>query len=231
MRPTAKRIVEILMQDCGRTFAEELEIDLSTDDPASLFRLLCACLLFSTRISHAIALKAARSLSAHGWTTPQKMAGSTWGQRVRALDEAGYVRYDERTATMLGETVQLLLDLYHGDLRELREKAGRQPDQERKLLKEFSGIGDVGVNIFFREAQVVWPELFPYVDAKAAASAAQFGLEANPKTLAALMKTKDGFARLMAALVRVQLTRRHDEILDAARKSGGTLPKIHSHHP
>ena len=219
MKPTTERIVEVLMQDCGRTFAEELGIDLRTDDATSLFRLLCACLLFSTRISHTIALKAAKSLSAHGWTTPQKMAASTWEQRVRALDEAGYVRYDERTATMLGETVQLLLDLYHGDLCELREKVRRQPDQERRLLKEFSGIGDVGVNIFFREVQVVWPELFPYVDAKAAASAARFGLEADPKVLAALMKTKHRFARLMAALVRVQLSHRHDEIIDTARKS------------
>lgn len=211
------------MRDCGRTFAEELGIDLRTDDATSLFRLLCACLLFSTRISHTIALKAAKSLSAHGWTTPQKMAASTWEQRVRALDEAGYVRYDERTATMLGETVQLLLDLYRGDLCELREKAGRQPDQERKLLREFRGIGDVGVDIFFREAQVAWPELFPYVDAKAAASAARLGLDADPNALAGLMKTQDGFARLIAALVRVQLTHRHDEIIDAARMSGAEL--------
>ena len=142
---------------------------------------------------------------------------------MRALDEAGYVRYDERTATMLGETVQLLLDLYRGDLCELREKAGRQPDQERKLLREFRGIGDVGVDIFFREAQVAWPELFPYVDAKAAASAARLGLDADPKALAGLMKTQDGFARLIAALVRVQLTHRHDEIIDATRMSGAEL--------
>jgi hypothetical protein len=44
--------------------------------PAALFRLLCASLLLSTRISRLIALKAAASLSAHGWTTPEKMAAS-----------------------------------------------------------------------------------------------------------------------------------------------------------
>jgi hypothetical protein len=99
MKPTEKRIVQVLLRNYGRTFAEELGIDLKTDAPSSLFRLLCAAMLFSTRISHSIALKAAESIYAHDWTTPQKMAASTWGQRVRALDEAGYVRYDERTAT------------------------------------------------------------------------------------------------------------------------------------
>ncbi|MCE5306284.1 MAG: hypothetical protein LLG20_01450 [Acidobacteriales bacterium] len=102
MEPTEERIVEVLLRDYGRTFAEELGVDLKPDDASCLFRLLCRSLLFSVRINHSIALKAAESICAHGWTTPQKMAGVTWGQRVRALDEAGYVRYDERTATRLG---------------------------------------------------------------------------------------------------------------------------------
>lgn len=222
MRPKRKTIVDVLMQCCGRTFAEELGIDLKANDPASLFRLLCACLLFSTRISHVIALKAAGNLKDHGWTTPQKMTASTWGQRVRALDEAGYVRYDERAATMLGETAQLLLDLYDGDLGELRRRAGHQAARERELLKEFSGIGDVGVNIFFREVQAVWPELFPYLDARATESAAQCGLGADPTTLASLVTTRDDFARLAAALVRVQLGHKHDEILEAAKENEAT---------
>lgn len=219
MRAKARKIVEVLLRDYGRTFAEELGIDLEANDAASLFRLLCACLLFSTRISHVIARKAASNLYAHGWTTPQEMAASTWGQRVSALDDAGYVRYNERTARMLGETAQLVLDLYQGDLRELRRRADCQPDQERKLLKEFSGIGEVGVNIFFREVQVVWPELFPYLDARAAESAGLCGLHSDPKSLARFVKATDEFARLAAALVRVRLGHRHGEILEAADKS------------
>ncbi len=145
------------------------------------------------------------------------MAASTWGQRVRALDEAGYVRYDERTATRLGEAAQLSLDLYGGDLRKLRLEARTRPDQERRLLKEFKGIGDVAVNIFFREVQVAWPELFPFADVKALEGAKKLGLKADPGSLAAFVKTRVEFARLMAALVRVQLDDRHDTIIEAAR--------------
>ncbi len=226
MKPTERRIVQVLLRDCGRTFAEELGIDLTTDDASSLFRLLCASLLFSTRISHSIALKAAESVYAHGWTTPQKMATSTWGQRVRALDEAGYVRYDERTATRLGEAAQLSLDLYNGDLRKLRSEAGSKPDQERRLLKEFNGIGDVAVNIFFREVQVAWPELFPFADAKALESAKKLGLKADRESLAAFVKTRVEFARLMAALVRVELDRKRDSIIEAARGHAVSSPTL-----
>jgi len=226
MKPTERRIVQVLLRDCGRTFAGELGIDLKTGGASSLFRLLCASLLFSTRISHSIALKAAGSVFARGWTTPQKMAASTWEQRVRALDEAGYVRYDERTATRLGEAAQLSLDLYQGDLGKLRADAGYRPDRERKLLKEFNGIGDVAVNIFFREAQVAWPELFPFADAKAVESANKLGLNADPKSLAALVNTRNEFARLMAALVRVQLNHKHDGIIEAASGRAFSPPGV-----
>jgi hypothetical protein len=39
--------------------------------------------------------------------------------------------------------------------------------RECKLLKEFKGIGDVGANIFCREAQIAWDELYPFADRKA----------------------------------------------------------------
>jgi hypothetical protein len=77
---------------------------------------------------------------------------------------------------MLGETSALLLDRYKGDLRRLREEAGHQPATERKLIKECKGIGDVGADIFFREVQRDWSELFPFADKRALQAAKRFGL-------------------------------------------------------
>ena len=145
------------------------------------------------------------------------MAASTWEQRVQALDEGGYVRYDERTATMLGETAGMLGDMYSGDLRRLREAAGRDPDRERKLLDQFKGVGEVAVNIFFREAQLAWPELYPFADARTLASAKALGLPADPKKLAGLVRGRRQFVRLVAALIRVELEHKREEILAAAR--------------
>jgi len=209
-------IVEILMRRYGQTFAEDLGIDAAVNQPSPLFCLLISAMLFSTRISHNVALRSARVLFERGWTTPEKMAASTWEQRVRALDEGGYVRYDERTSKMLGETSQLLIDMYQGDLRKLREAAGRDPKRERKLLDQLKGIGEVAVNIFFREAQLAWPELYPFADQRTLECARALGLPGDPSSLATLVRGRRRFARLVAALIRAELDHKLDEVRAAA---------------
>src|SRR5919109_4277130 len=159
--------VRALLDRHGRTYAEELKIDVAKGTPSALFRLLCAAMLMSARIGSPIAVEAARNLVRRGWRSPKKLAESTWEQRGKALNEAGYTRYQERTATMLGDLTEHLLARYDGDLRKLRDEAGRDPKAERRLLKEFKGLGDVGVDIFFREGQVAWGELVPFADRRA----------------------------------------------------------------
>ena len=77
------------------------------------------------------------------------------------LNRAGYVRHDERTSAMLGDMAQMLLERYHDDLRELHDQAECGPARERELFRESKGLGDVGVDIFFREVQVAWVEFAP----------------------------------------------------------------------
>lgn len=219
VRSDKREIGRTLLKLYGRTFAEDLGIRATENQPSPLFCLLISALLFSTRISHNIALKSARILFERGWTTPESMARSTWEQRVQALDEGGYVRYDERTSTMLGETAQMLIDLYQGDLRKLRAAADADPARERKLLDQFKGVGEVAVNIFFREAQLAWPELFPFADEKALASAKKLGLPTESRKLAGLVRGRENFVKLVSALVRVQLEHKFDEIVAAATPS------------
>lgn len=113
-------------------------------------------------------------------------------------------------------TVALVLDANDGDLRKLREAAGCDPDEERRLLKEFKGIGNVGADIFFREAQAAWDEIFPFADRKALAAAEKLGLPASAHELAALV-AKEDFPRLVAALVRTELEKDHATILETTR--------------
>jgi hypothetical protein len=213
--PSKQQTVEVLLERHGQTLADDLSIDVAKGTPSPLFRLLIASILASARIGHRIAVDAARALTDHGWTTAQKMADATWAQRVRVLNRAGYARYDERTSRMLGDTCALLLERYRGDLRRLREAAERHPDRERALLKEFKGIGDVGVDIFFREVQVAWQELHPFADRRALDTAKQLGLGADPEALARLTGGDPRrFARLAAALVRAAL---EDDLDDLPR--------------
>jgi endonuclease III len=214
--PAKKRIVAALLERHGRTYAEELGINVGKQTPSNLFQLLFASVLFSARIDAEIAGKAARNLKRRGWRTAAKMADSTWRQRVAALNDAGYTRYQERTATMLGDMAETLLERWGGDLRKLRDEADRDPTRERRLLKRLKGLGDTGVDIFFREAQAGWDELRPFADRRALDAARRLDLGSDAKALARLAKGRD-FDRLVAALVRTELANDYENIREAAR--------------
>lgn len=215
-KPTKKAIVATLLDRYGRTYAQEAGIDVGKNTPSPLFRALCLALLQSARISSDIAMDAAKGLVRRGWTTPERLLHATWEQRVEVLNEAGYTRYQERTSTMLGDTAQMVLDRWSGDLRNLRDEAERDPSAERRLLKRLKGIGDTGVDIFFRDVQVAWDELRPFADKRALAAARRLGLGGSAKELARHVDDRT-FPRLAAALVRVELAGEHDAVLSAAR--------------
>lgn len=214
-RPGKRRTAGALLDLHGRTYAEELGIDAGRGTPTNLFQLLCASVLFSARIDASIAVRAARGLKRRGWRSARSLAESSWEDRVEALNEAGYTRYQERTATMLGDLAETVLERWGGDLRRLREEAGRDPARERRLLKEVKGLGDTGVDIFFREVQVAWEELQPFADRRALDAARRLDLGTEPRDLS---KLADGrFPQLVAALVRTELGDDYDEVRRAAR--------------
>ncbi|SOB85950.1 endonuclease [Streptomyces sp. 1331.2] len=199
MEPT----VSELLDRFGRTYAEEAGITLR-DKPSPLYRLLVLTVLCSVRISADIATAAARELSAAGLRTPRAMADARRGTLIAAFGRAHYVRYDESTATALGQGAELLLDRWHGDLRRLREEAGGDPERIGALLREFPRIGPVGAGIFRREAQAVWPSLRPFFDERVLEEARVLGLPGSPEDLAGTVAAKD-LARLAAALTRASL--------------------------
>ena len=196
------RIDELLRQ-YGTTYAAEAGITLR-DKPTPLYQLLVLTTLLSVRIRATIAVDAAAELFGAGRRTPAAMRKSTWQQRVNDLGRAHYKRYDESTATALGDGARMIHEKYRDDLRRMRKHAGGDPIVLHRLLTEFPRIGDTGAHIFCREAQAVWPELRPYFDKRALAGADKLGLPTNPHKLADLV-AGDDIARLAAALVRVSL--------------------------
>jgi hypothetical protein len=189
--------VRALLDKAGRTYADEAGITLA-DKPAPLYQLLVLSTLLSTRIKADIAVAAARELKRYN--TPRRMLDASWQDRVDALGRAHYVRYDESTATALGDGAQLLLDDYKGDLRNARG------DDLARHLRRFPRMGPVGVDIFCREAQAVWPELRPYLDRKTLDGAKKVGLPGDPDRLVEL--AKNDLPQLAAALVRVSLDKK-----------------------
>ncbi|UED87682.1 endonuclease [Streptomyces profundus] len=196
MTTRTERTARALLERCGQTYAAQAGIRLR-DTPAPLYQTLVLAHLLSARIKADVAVAAARALFDAGMRTPRAMADASWQRRVDALGVGHYRRYDERTATQLGDAAELLLDRHGGDLRRLRAEApGR--------LREFPGIGPTGVDIFLREAQAVWPEYAPYVDGRTKEGASRVGLPRSAKALSRLVRRGD-VPRLTAGLVRVSL--------------------------
>lgn len=94
-------VARALVDRHGQTSASEAGITAG-NTPAPLYQQLVLTTLLSARISTELAVGGARARFHAGWRTPQRLHDSTWQQRVDALDESGYARYDERTATQLG---------------------------------------------------------------------------------------------------------------------------------
>jgi hypothetical protein len=202
-------LVRALLRTYGRTYAEESGIRL-VNRPDPLFQLLVLTMLLGKRISAGVAVAAARALFDAGYASPQSMVDASWQDRVDALGRGHYRRYDESTSRLLGQSAQLCLDKWNGDLRRLRKEAGGDSDRLRALLIEFPGIGPTGADIFVREVQTVWAEYRPAIDAKVAAGAKKVHL--SPGEIDSLAGPKD-VPKLTSALVRVSLARRlPDEI-------------------
>jgi endonuclease III len=197
---------QLLLDRYGRTYAEDAGIRLA-DRPAPLYQLLVLATLLSARISAGIAVAAARELFAASYRTPTAMAAATWQDRVDALGRGHYRRYDERTATMLGDGAELLTRRWRGDMRRLHAEARGQARRLRSLLTGFPGIGPAGADIFLREVQGTWPDIAPYADGRMLEAARKLGLPDRPDELARLAGEPGQFPRLAAALVRVSLTR------------------------
>ncbi|MFD5335531.1 endonuclease [Streptomyces hawaiiensis] len=211
-----ERVVRELVGAHGRTYAEEAGIGLK-DTPQPLYRLLVLSHLLSARIRGSVALATARALHEAGLRDPHRMARAGRQQRVDALGRGGYRRYDERTATQLGDAAELLNERWGGDLRRLRREADGKVSELRRLLQEFPGMGPAGAGIFLREAQGVWPEAAPCLDAKALQGAERLDLPQDPERLTALAGDTDP-AVLAAALVRAAVDK--NVVEDTLRRAG-----------
>ncbi len=219
MTPASRDVIAALLERYPRTYAQEAGIRVDRGTPSPLFELLVLSILLSARIRAPIAVAATRALLDQGWTTPRKLLDAGWERRTKVLNRAGYARYDERTSTMLGQTCEHLLDRWGGDLRRLREEADGDLRRLRRLLKEFKGMGDVGVDVFLREVQDVWDEVAPFFDDRVLRAAGEAGLPDAADKLARTARGTDS-AHLASALIHARLAGGASELRELARHGG-----------
>ena len=212
-----RRTVRRLLNRLGRGYAEAYGLSV-TSNPASLFRLLLLSVLTAGRRDHVQAVDAAKALSARGWDSAARLAGTRPEERVEVLRAAGTGRAADRLAATLGDLAAAVVDRYHGDLRRLRSEARRDRNAERRLLTRLPGVTDAAVDLFLREVQVIWPEAGPFFDRRSLRAAARLGLGGTVEEVAPLAGAgAERVAWLAGALARVDLEDRYPEALAVAR--------------
>lgn len=207
-----KRLVRRLAGS-GRGFAEQYGFRV-TNNPSSLFQILCLAVLLSRRGDFRRALGSAHALYAQGWDSAARLARSLHADRVRVLRDSGQRRDVDALATTLGDLAQTVVDRYRGDLRRLRAVAHHDPARERALLTELPGVDATAVDLFLREAQALWREVAPVADRRALAAARKLGLGRSADDLAGLAGSgrSERLAWLVGALARVDLERQYAEL-------------------
>lgn len=200
-------VVESLLAARGRTYCAELGINLESNAPDALFRLLSAAILIENGMRCDIALAAADEIADHGWTSPERLATCRRADLHRVLGTAGYVRNGSAVADLLKSATGTLLQTYLGDLRSLRDRAGYDPARECEALLSLPGMGANGLDFFIREVQAVWDEHYPFACRPSLAAAARLKLPVTPEGLAQLT-SRAAYPRLVAALARSEMAYR-----------------------
>jgi endonuclease III len=156
-----------------RSFSEELGLDLTK--PEDRFKWFLASVLFAKRISAETAKKTYVYFEQEELTSPDAILNAGWDRLVEVLDSGGYTRYDFSTATKLLGIAKTLKEKY-GSLERLHSESSSPSDLENRL-KEFKGIGPVGVNIFLRELRGIWEKAKPNPFPLAVLTAQRIGLD------------------------------------------------------
>ena len=156
-----------------QSFSDELGLDLTK--PEDRFKWFLASILFAKRISAETAKKTYLYFEQEELTSTEAILHAGWDRLVKVLDSGGYTRYDFSTATKLLEIAKTLKEKY-GSLERLHSESSSPSDLENRL-KEFKGIGPVGVNIFLRELRGIWEKAKPNPFPLAVLTAQRIGLD------------------------------------------------------
>jgi hypothetical protein len=210
-----RRLVRALRSQVGRGLADACGFTVIAN-PARLFQILYLSILLTGDRDYQRAVRVAQALRDRGWDSAARMAASRHDERTALVKTAGRKRDADALAATLGHLAQSIVDRYRGDLRRLRSDARRDSGRERDLLKKLPGVDDRVVDLFFREVQVLWPEVGPFIDRRALAAARKLDLGRSVADLTALtggrQRESEKLAWLAGALARVDMDNRYDEI-------------------
>jgi hypothetical protein len=199
----ARHIVATL----GGRFSLELGIEVDRD-AHELERWALAATLIGESSPMSAAVHAYRALDRAGLETLADVEGCDREQLVCALDEGGFLRYDESAALELLGLAAAIGDRYPGGLAPLGEEI-QDPVELERALCALPGWDLATARTFLRELRGVWAGADVPLDARASLAAPHVALPSDLDGLSALAAAAHlDFRDLESALIRLALV--HD---------------------
>ncbi|KAF2127935.1 hypothetical protein P153DRAFT_319037 [Dothidotthia symphoricarpi CBS 119687] len=140
--------------------------------------LLCAVVM-SRSIPYRLGLRTIRTILNPPYEFRQpvaiKMAGSA---KIQQALWSARMKHKGRTAEEIDVIAAAMADnQWHNDIQKIRKQARGVTGQEREALQStVKGMGQDGLDIFYRRIQCQWPEVYPYIDPRAQAALERLGL-------------------------------------------------------
>lgn len=204
--------------------------------------LLCAVIL-SRPISHRLGLRAIRTIlnPPYEFKDADSIKAAGAENIHQALDDAR-TQHKGKTTEEIELIAEAVADNNWGnDLEKIRKQAKNAVDRERENLRaSVKGLGQTGLDIFYRRIQWLWDEAFPFVDERTQKSLEKLGLPNKPDELVHLiennwqsvefeeenheegpdddMKKRRAFVILLERAVGADLEKKSEDVLVAAAK-------------
>lgn len=188
----------------GGRFSLELGIDLERK-AGEIDRWALAATLLGDPSPVSIAIHTYRVLEHAGVRTFEDVRDRDREEVVCLLDEGGYARFDESTASRLMSLAEAVADRYAGGLATLGETIVVPRELER-ALGALPGWDTATVGTFLRELRGVWPGAEVPLDPRAALAARHVALPSDLHGLSSLATAAHfDFRDLEAGLARLAL--------------------------
>jgi hypothetical protein len=156
--------------------------------------LLCAVIL-SHPLPHRLSLHTIQTLLSPPYEFRNPVAVKTAGSnKILEALETARAQYPETSSADIAALADAISNnQWHNDLSKLRALKKSATESEREALRrKIKGLGEGGLDVFFRRVQWQWTDMYPFIDAQTQLAVGKLGLPRRAEGLEKMIEVRWG---------------------------------------